>query len=335
MSTVDRLRSSVSVTAICRSVSFPRAAYYRLRQSSAKPKKSRISHRALSAAERERVLALTHEERFVDKAPPEICATLLDEGRYPCSPRTMYRILADSGEVKERRNQARHPEYKKPELLATGPNQVWSWDITRLRGPVKWSYFYLYVMLDIFSRYVVGWLLAERENARLSQRLIRETTQREGIVRDQLYIHNDRGAPMTAQTTGQLLISLGVEQSFSRPQVSNDNPYSESHFRTLKYQPTFPDRFGCYPDAHSFCTTFFPWYNHDHRHSGISFLTPAMLHKGQATKVIAERQRTLAAAYALHPERFVKGLPKPAAAPTAVWINPPPEKLDPGAQNAP
>lgn len=247
----------------------------------------------------------------------------------------MYRILADHGEVKERRNQARHPEYKKPELLATGPNQVWSWDITRLRGPVKWSYFYLYVMLDIFSRYVVGWLLAERENARLPQRLIRETIAREGIQRNQLYIHNDRGAPMTAQTVGQLMINLGVEQSFSRPRVSNDNPYSESHFRTLKYQPTFPDRFGCYKDAHGFCTTFFTWYNQDHRHSGISFLTPAMLHRGQAAKVIADRQRTLAAAYALHPERFVKGLPKPAAAPTAVWINPPPQTSDQGAENAP
>lgn len=335
MSTVDRLRSSVSVAAICQSLSFPRAAYYRLQQSNCRPKKPRISHRALSAAERENVLAILHSERFADKAPAEISAILLDEDIYPCSVRTMYRFLADNGEVKERRNQARHPEYKKPELLATGPNQVWSWDITRLRGPVKWTYFYLYVMLDIFSRYVVGWLLAERENARLSQRLIRETTQREGIVRDQLYIHNDRGAPMTAQTTGQLLSSLGVEQSFSRPQVSNDNPYSESHFRTLKYQPTFPDRFGCYQDARSFCTSFFQWYNQEHRHSGIAYLTPAVVHGKQADRVVAARSKTLAAAYALHPERFVKGLPKPQAAPTAVWINPPSQKSDPGAENAP
>jgi putative transposase len=269
------------------------------------------------------VLDVLHEPRFVDKAPPEVYALLLDEGKYFCSPRTMYRILLANGEVKERRDQARHPAYVKPELLATGPNQVWSWDITRIKGPAKWTHFYLYVILDIFSRFVVGWMLAEQENARLAKRLIAETIAREGVDKNKLVLHSDRGAPMTALTTVQLLAYLGVTPSFSRPRTSNDNPFSEAQFRTFKYHPTIPDRVASLQHGLTVCRTFFAWYNFEHRHSGISYLTPAMVHRGQAKTVIAERRRTLAAAYAAQPQRFVKGLPSPKQPAAAVWINPP------------
>jgi putative transposase len=273
--------------------------------------------------ERQQVLDLLHSERFVDTAPPEVVATLMDEGQFLCSERTMYRILASEGELRERRNQLRHPHYSKPELLATGPNQVWTWDITKLKGPKKWSYFYLYVMIDIFSRFVVGWMVAQRESADLAQRLIRECCDKERIEEGQLTIHADRGSPMKAKCTGQLLADLGVTKSHSRPYVSNDNPFSESHFKTMKYRPGFPDRFGSQQHALSWSRIFFPWYNQVHRHSGISMLTPEMVHRGHAKKVLAQRHRVALAAFEAHPERFVNGPPRQGNLPDAVWINPP------------
>ena len=235
----------------------------------------------------------------------------------------MYRILAEAGEVRERRNQARHPKYKAPELLATAPNQVWSWDITKLRGPVKWSYYHLYVILDIFSRFVVGWMIAYRESAALAKRLIAETCEKENIQPGQLTVHSDRGSTMKTKTVAFLLADLGVTKSHSRPYVSDDNPYSESQFKTLKYRPDFPARFGSIQDARSFCWGFFPWYNQDHRHSGIALMSPAMVHYGKAEQVSSQRQVVLASAYDDHPERFVRGLPTPPSLPEAAWINKP------------
>jgi len=264
-----------------------------------------------------------HSDRFVDKAPQEVYATLLDEGSYLCSVRTMYRILERHQEVRERRNQLRHPEYIKPELLATAPNQVWSWDITKLLGPVKWTYYYLYVMLDIFSRYVVGWLLANCESALLADYFIRETCAKQGIEPGQLVIHADRGTSMKSKRVGLLLADLGVTKSHSRPHVSNDNPFSESHFKTMKYRPEFPKRFGSMEDARSFCRRFFPWYNEEHCHSGIGLMTPWAVHSGQAEGIRARRKKVLEAAYGAHPDRFVKGLPEPPRLPEAAWINPP------------
>lgn len=284
-------------------------------------------HRALSAAERQAVLDVLHEERFVDLAPAEVYATLLDEGRYLCSIRTMYRLLAANREVRERRDQARHPAYAKPELLATGPNQVWSWDITKLKGPNKGQFFNLYVIIDIFSRAVVGWLLAERENAALAARLISETCKRHGIPPGTLTIHADRGAPMTATSTALLLASLGVGKSHSRPHQSNDNPFSESQFKTLKYHPTFPERFGGVQDARAFCLRFFQWYNHEHRHGGIGLMTPWVVHTGRAEAVRGARAVVLGQALNRHPQRFVRRPPQPPATPNAVWINPPAEKI--------
>jgi putative transposase len=235
----------------------------------------------------------------------------------------MYRILAAAGEVRERRDQRCHPIYAKPELLATGPNELWSWDITKLRGPAKWTYYQLYVILDVFSRYVPGWMVATRESAVLAERLIAETAAKEGIEPGQLTIHADRGTSMRSKPVALLLADLGVEQSHSRPHVSNDNPYSEAQFKTLKYRPTFPARFGSLEDARAFCATFFTWYNTAHRHAGIGLLTPADVHAGRAAEITVARAVTLDAAYAAHPERFVRRPPTPPEVPTAVWINPP------------
>ena len=270
---------------------------------------------------------LLHSERFVDKAPAEVYATSLDEGKYLCSERTMYRILAEHGEVGERRNQLRHPVYAKPELLATRPNQVWSWDITKLKGPAKWTYFYLYVILDIFSRYIVGWMVAHRESASLAKRLIADTCAKQGINDGQLTVHADRGSSMTSKLVAQLLADLGVTKTHSRPHVSNDNPYSESHFKTLKYRPGFPARFGSIEDARGFCRSFYTWYNREHRHDGIGLMTPEAVHLGRATAIVEQRQRVLDEAFGANPERFVRGRPKPALLPTAAWINPPAESL--------
>jgi len=327
MAATEKLAGAVGVAPACESLGVARSTLYYQRQPKQEPKPRPKPPRALSDGERQNVLDALHSDRFVDTSPGEVWATLLDEGTYLCSERTMYRILTDNQEVKERRNQLKHPAYRKPELLAEGPNEVWSWDITKLRGPVKWTYFYLYVMLDIFSRYVVGWMVAPRETAGLAQKLIRESCERQAIDPGQLTIHADRGSPMIAKTTAQLFVTLGISKSHSRPHVSDDNPYSESQFKTLKYCPGFPDRFGSLQDAVAFCRSFFPWYNTEHRHSGIGMLTPEVVHYGLAKDVVESRRKVLHVAFEAHPERFVRGVPVPPALPEAAWINPPPEIL--------
>ncbi len=327
MDAVERLAPEVGTKAACAAMGVSRASVYRRRVRQAvlpvESKKHPSPARALNGEERQAVIDVLHSERFVDQAPHEVYATLLDEGIYHCSVRTMYRILGQNKEVRERRNQLRHPVYNKPELLATGPNQVWSWDITKLLGPVKWSYFYLYVILDIFSRYVVGWMVATRESATLAERLIKETCEKQRIEPGQLTLHADRGSSMKSKPVAMLLADLGVTKTHSRPYTSDDNPYSEAQFKTLKYRSEFPDRFGCIEDARSFCQRFFAWYNNEHRHTGISLLTPEMVHYGQAQQVLAARKRVLLSAYQKHPERFVGKEPSPQPLPEAVWINPP------------
>jgi putative transposase len=279
---------------------------------------------ALAPPERLAVLDVLHSDRFQDKAPLQVYATLLDEGCYLCSPRTMYRILTAQHEgVKERRRHVPHAHYSKPELLATAPNQVWSRDITKLKGPAKWTYFYLYVIIDIFSRYVTGWMVAHREQKALAKRLIEESCRKQQIEPGQLTVHADRGSSMKSKVVAQLLSDLGVTKTHSRPHVSNDNPYSEAQFKTLKYCPQFPDRFGCIQHSRSFCQDFFFWYNKEHRHSGIALLTPEQVHYGLATEVIGRREVVLAAAFEKYPSRFKHKVPVPDRLPEAVWINPP------------
>jgi Transposase and inactivated derivatives len=270
------------------------------------------------------VRAVLNSERFQDCAPREVYATLLDEGRYCCSWRTMYRILREHDELRERRDQLRHPAYARPELLATGPKQLWSWDITKLRGPAKWTYYYLYVMLDVYSRYVVGWMVAERELAALAQELIAESCAKQGIQPGQLTIHADHGSPMIAKSVALLMADLGVSKSHSRPHVSDDNPFSEAQFKTLKYCPTYPGRFGSLADARQWAEAFFAWYNYEHHHTGLGLLTPADVHYGRAEAILAQRQEVLLRAYETYPDRFVNGPPKLSQLPTAVWISPPP-----------
>jgi putative transposase len=279
--------------------------------------------RALQPAEKEQVRQELNSERFADQAPREVYASLMDEGKYLCSWRTMYRILGENQEVRERRNQLRHPNYAKPELLATQPNQLWSWDITKLLGPTKWTYYYLYNILDVFSRYSVGWLMAERESASLAEALIAATCVRQGIQPGQLTIHADRGSSMTSKPVALLMADLGVTKTHSRPHVSNDNPFSESGFKTLKYRPDYPARFGCLADSRRWAAEFFRWYNYEHHHSGISLLTPADVHFKRTQAVLDQRQQVLQVAYQKNPERFVRGVSIPAQLPSAVWINPP------------
>jgi len=327
MTGLDELIPVVGVKEACAALNFPRASFYRKRALGVAPAPVPVVKsapaRALAPAERESVLACLHEERFQNASPAAVYATLLDEGAYHCSIRTMYRILAGAGESRERREQLVHPAYKKPELLATGPNQLWSWDITKLLGPAKWTYFYLYVILDVFSRYVVGWMVADGESAELAKRLIADTCGKQAVAPGQLTIHADRGSSMTSKPVAFLLADLGITKTHSRPHVSDDNPYSESQFRTLKYRPGFPDRFGSLQDARSFSQEFFAWYNEEHRHSGIGLLPPAVLHHGLAPAAIERRRATLTAAYVAHPERFVRQPPQPLPVPKEVWINKP------------
>ncbi len=327
MGLTSQLSTEVGISAACQSLHVARATFYRRQQSppavAAVPRPRRRCPRALTEAERAETLALLRSAEFVDRAPATVHAALLDQGRYLCSPRTMYRLLAAKGEVRERRHQLTHPRYQAPELLATTPNQVWSWDITKLRGLVKWTYYYLYVVLDIFSRYVVGWMVATRETAELARQLLLESCLKQNIALDQLTIHSDRGPAMTSKPVALLLADLGVTRSLNRPHVSNDNPFSESQFKTLKYCPEFPERFGSLQQARSFSDSFFTWYNQEHRHSGIAMLTPEMVHYGRAEAVIAARRLVLEEAYRKHPERFVRQPPAPQRLPAAVWINPP------------
>src|SRR5690349_20331258 len=319
MDAVLQLSSTIGIESACDVLGVPRASFYRQRPllgpalsiQLSTPAARPIPARALHSDERESVRALLNSERFQDCAPAAIHAALLDEGQYLSSIRSMYRILEQDGATRERRDQLIHPAYQKPELLATAPNQLWSWDITKLRGPAKWTYFYLYVILDIFSRYVVGWMVAPREGAELARKLIEETCEKQNIQPDQLGLHADRGSAMRSKPVALLLADLSVTKTHSRPYTSNDNPYSESQFRTMKYRPEFPDRFGCIQDSRAFCQSFFTWYNDDHRHSGIGLLTPAVVHFGQASIVLAHRQAVLDAAYQPHPGRSVRRPPQP------------------------
>lgn len=326
---IDELAPLVGTTAACAAVGRPRQSHYRWhRHSPPPPRPERVPKpqpRALSGVERKEVLAVLHSDKHVDEAPATVYAKLLDEGTYLASTSTMYRILRANDEVRERRRQATHPPAKKPELLATKPNEIYSWDITKLLGPEKWTYYYLYVIIDIYSRYVPGWMLARAERAHLAERLLADTIAKQGVARDQLTVHADRGSSMASKPVAFLLADLGVTKSHSRPHVSNDNPFSESQFKTLKYRPEFPERFGSFEDAHRFCSWFFGWYNDEHRHSGIAFHTPADVHYGRAAAIQAQRATVLDAAYAAHPERFVRKPPAPRELPTAAWINKPKE----------
>jgi putative transposase len=323
MNTIIALGNEVGIRTACNALDISRAGFYRWIAPATEKTVRPAPPLALSVSEQSEVLDVLHEDRFIDKAPQEVYAKLLDENKYICSIRTMYRILEKEGELKERRNQLVRPHYTKPELLATAPDQLWSWDITKLKGPVKWTYYYLYVIIDIFSRYVVGWMVAHRELAVLAKKLIKETTKKQSIEPGQLVIHADRGSSMTSKQVAFLLADLGVTKSHSRPSVSNDNPYSESQFKTMKYRPEFPDRFGSIEDARTFCQTFFPWYNTEHYHSGLGLLTPEDVHYGRAARIMEDREEVLMAAYEKHPERFKGRIPKPMLLPDAVWINKP------------
>jgi putative transposase len=317
---------SVGLAPVCRALNLPRSSYYRQSRERIEPapeKEPRVSHRALSEDERNHVLTTLNSKEHVDRAPAAVYTTLLDEGEYLCSVRTMYRILKENEQVRERRRQRRHGEYQKPELLATAPNQVWSWDITKLKGPVAWTYFYLYVIIDIYSRYVVGWMVADHESSTLARELIEASVSKQEIEPGRLTLHSDRGPSMKSKNVALLLSDLGVTKSHSRPYTSNDNPFSESQFRTLKYRPEFPERFGSIQDAQAFCRDFFRWYNTEHYHSGLAMLTPQTVHYGKGQSTLDARNEVLKAAYQAHPERFPKGEPGALSMPEAAWINPP------------
>lgn len=318
-------QKDLPITSLCPAFGVSRAAFYRVKSPAPNPPKSnpKPHPRAFSPEERAQILQILNQEKFMDKPPCQIFPALLDSGIYVCSVGTMHRILQANDQLRERRNQISHPIYKKPELLATAPNQLWSWDITKLLGPAKWTYYYLYVILDVFSRYVVGWMVAPCESSNLAKDLIGRTYDKQGIAPGQLTVHADRGSSMKSKSVAFLLADLGVTKTHSRPQVSNDNPFSESQFKTMKYRPEFPNRFGSIADSRLFCQVFFPWYNKEHYHSGIAYLTPEMVHYGKAKQCLENRQEVLKNAYQEHPERFPKGKPVPKPIPEAVWINPP------------
>lgn len=325
MAAAQLLAPAIGKRLACTHMGVAPATFYRQargRMHGPRPKPPR-QPRALSDDERAEVLDVCHSSRFVDSAPGEIVATLLDEGTYLASERTFYRVLGASGEVRERRNQLTHPSYAKPELIAKAPNEVWSWDISDLKGPMKGSKFKLYKILDIYSRYVVGWMVAHKESKALAERLIAETIDKQNVTRDQLTLHADNGPSMTSRPVAFLLADLGVTNSHSRPHTSNDNPFSEAGFKTLKYRPDFPDRFTDIIHARDHCHTFFTWYNQSHRHSGIAMMTPEQVHYGRAAIVHERRSKVLAGAFNAHPERFMKGMPSAKMIPEAVWINPP------------
>lgn len=342
MSAVAQLAPQVGVARASAAMGMNRSAIYRQRARARAPvvidvgesnaalapqnRLRRATPLALSALERQRLLDTLNSERFADCSPAHVYAVLLDEGIYQGSVRTMYRLLAQSDAVRERRNQLTHPTYTKPELLAQQPNEVWSWDITKLRGPQKWTYFHLYVILDIFSRCVVGWMIAKAESAQLAKKLIAQTIAKHHIAPGQLTLHADRGTSMRSKLVAELLVDLDVTKTHSRPHVSDDNPYSEAQFKTLKYRPEFPDRFGSIADARAHCRIFFQWYNTMHRHSGIGYMTPDTVHYGQATQLTARRSLTLQTAFLENPNRFKGVMPQPPQVPTAAWINPPKTK---------
>jgi putative transposase len=325
------LAPRIGTRAACRATGVAQATWHRRHRVSPPPARrepvphrDRVQPRALAAAERAAILDALHSPRFADLAPDEVWAVLLDEGTCLGSVSSYYRVLREAGESRERRRQATHPARVKPELVATGPDQVCSWDITKLHGPVKWAYYHLYVILDIYSRYAVGWMVASRESAALAEKLIAETCAKQGIAPGQLSLHADRGSSMTSKPVALLLADLGVTQSHSRPHVSNDNPYSEAQFKTLKYRPAFPARFTTIEAARAHCQDFFRWYNNEHRHGGLGLHTAADVHHGQAADVRARRARVLSTAYGAHPERFVSKPPAPPELPGTSWIKPAP-----------
>ncbi len=320
---MSELATKVGMKRACEVLGVARSSIYRARQPHSDAQPRLAPAHALSSEERAQVRETLNSERFMDKPPRQVYAALLDEGRYLCHWRTMYRILATHDEVRERRRVRRHPLYKKPELLATAPNQVWSWDITYLRGAEKWEHYPLYTVLDIYSRYVVGWMIAEVESSDLARQLIAATALKQDIQPDQLTLHADNGAPMRGKPLSQLLVDLGITKSHNRPHTSDDNPFSEAHFKTMKYRPDYPDRFASLAEAQVWARCFFSWYNEQHYHSGLNLLTPASVHYGEATVVQQQRLAVMLAAYAAHPARFVRGEPLTKGAPVAVWINPP------------
>ena len=322
--TVEELTPLVGTRPACRALGAAPATIYRCRRPpTPRPRgPRRAPARALSQAERSAVLSELRSERFVDASPAQVWATLIDEGRYLCSQRTMYRLLEANGELSERRDQLAHPAYAKPELLACRPNEVWSWDITKLLGPAKWTYYYLYAILDVFSRYAVGWTVQPRESAAVAEALIAQAAEQQSIEPGQLTVHADRGSSMRSKPVAFLLADLGVTKTHTR-HTSTDNPYSEAQFKTLKYRPGFPQRFDSIEHARAFCREFFGWYNHEHRHSGIGLMTPATVHYGRAEQTRAHRAGVLDAAYAATPERFVRRPPAPPRLPVAAWINRP------------
>jgi putative transposase len=338
MEAIRTVKAESSISSLCPALGLSRAAFYRMQGPSPNapknpPSTPRKPHpSALSPEEQDQALKVLNQEKFMDKPPHQVHAALLDSGIYICSVGTMYRLLKAHHQLRERRNLTSHPVYQKPELLATAPNQLWSWDITKLLGPAKWTYFYLYVILDVFSRYVVGWMVAPRESADLAKDLIGQTYDKQGIVPNQLTIHADRGSSMKSKPVAFLLADLGVTKTHSRPSVSNDNPFSESQFKTLKYRPEFPSRFGSMEDARAFCQNFFPWYNREHYHSGIAYLTPETVHHGRASDCLEKREKVLEMAFRDHPERFPRGRSIPNPLPKAVWINPPENSTKGGQQ---
>jgi putative transposase len=322
MEAAEKLGETAGVSQACRALSVPRSSLYRSRRPQEAPSPRPTPPRALSPEEKRAVRAILNSDQFCDDAPREVYATLLDQGEYYCHWRTMYHILEEHDEVHERRNQRRHPVTSKPELRATGPNELWSWDITQLRGP-NGSYYYLYTIIDVFSRYVPGWMIASRESAQLAERLIAETCTKQGINPDQLVLHADRGSAMRSKTVAQLLIKLGIAKSHSRPYTPTDNPFSEAQFKTMKYRPDYPETFLGMKDARCWARGFIHWYNHEHHHTGLALMTPATVHFGQGETVYQQRQQVLATAYAAHPERFVRGKPTPPPLPKEVSINKP------------
>lgn len=324
MEATFNLAKEVGAASACSGMGMARASYYRAMQQRAplhtvhRPRRSPL---VLEQAEREAVLELLHSPEYVDVAPHTVYAMLLDAGIYLASVSTFYRILRETSGTRPRRNELVHPAYKRPELLATKPGEVWSWDITKIKGPVKSAHFHLYVILDIFSRYVVGWMVADCESDVLAEALIGQTCDKEGIERGQLTLHADRGAAMRSKLVADLLVDLGVVKSHSRPYISDDNPFSEAQFKTMKYRPGFPERFESLDAARAFCRTFFPWYNYEHRHSGIGYMTPAAVHTGVAPIIYERRDQVLQNAFLQHPNRFKNRRPQPPILPTVAGIN--------------
>lgn len=333
MDAVEQVAPELGVAEACRVIGVPRSSFYRHRRPprgqsciiERPPTRAPQRPNALSADERASILDACRAARFVDASPMQIYFTLLDEGTYLGSWRSYYRVLAGHGEIRERRDQLRHPNHPIPRLKATGPNEVWTWDVTKLLGPAKWNYYYLYVLLDLYSRYAVGFTVASADTAAIARWLISETLDKYGVDPRSLTIHSDRGASQTAKPVAHLMADLGITKSLSRPRVSNDNPFSEAHFKTLKYRPAFPDRFQTKEHAGEFCRSFMRWYNQDHRHSGIGYMTPADVYFGRTDQIHTVRAAALNAAFASHPERFVRKPPEPPVLPEVVWINRPVE----------